>query len=472
MRPPSVIVVGGGLAGCSAALALARRGIHVTLFESRRRLGGRAGSFDCKRGVGEIDSSESMEIDYCQHVGMGCCTNLRQLISWLGQGDDWCVHRELHFYGPSGKYQKLKALPLLPAPAHLANWLLRWPGLRIRDRIGIARAMLAIQRLKPLAAFDAINALAWLHEQNQTPESIERFWNTIIVSALGEETSRVSLSAVCKVMQDGFMNHRDAFHLLVPQKPLAELFGRRVQTVFSQLRVNVRCGASVDSVDLADPDRPRVLVNGQGHESDGLVVAVPWHKFGRLVPASSSAEVLQVAERAGQLSISPISGIHTWWDKPWLEHPHATLIGRLCQWVFPHQDDRKTSGKSREKTAYYQIVISASRQLPLGADKTELGKLIQADLAQVFPGVMNRTLLDLRVVTDRQAVFSVAPGVNLLRPETLLSPRCALAGDWTRTGWPATMEGAILSGFRAADCLRAAMLPANGDRDECPSLGK
>ena len=271
----TVIVVGGGVAGIAASLALAKHGVQVQLLEARRRLGGRTGSF------ASIETNE--QVDYCQHVGMGCCTNLRQLIDWLGQADQWSTHESLHFYGPTGRYQRLAALPLVPAPLHLASWLMRWPGLSTRDRIAVARGMLAIRKLVIDSSTDQLPAEPWLVAQAQTPNAIDRFWRTIIVSALGEELARVNLSAVAKVLQDGFLNHRNAFHLMVPNKPLGELFGTHAEAKLREAGVDVCLQTRVQQFTqtaerqfCVETEKNGQLKSGRDHRSCALVpVAEP-----------------------------------------------------------------------------------------------------------------------------------------------------------------------------------------------------
>ncbi len=452
MKPNRAIVVGGGLAGCSAALALARSDVQVTLIEARRKLGGRAGSFRAKSD----SNGESTEIDYCQHVGMGCCTNLVQLIDWLGQKNDWKRYRDLHFYSSKGQHQHLKALPFLPAPAHLATWLLRWPGLRARDRMSVARGMLKINRIRDLDALDTTNAQQWLIDAGQSQRAIDSFWGTIIVSALGESIERASMAAVCKVMQDGFLRHRDAFHLLVPSRPLGQLFGADMESALQASNVRLHLGETVQTVKTVADTRSRPIVAyGTGdqerqEETDAIVLAMPWHQTSRLIDTSNTraVDLRNIASEAAKLESSPISGIHTWWDGPWLPHDHAAIVDRLSQWVFHHRSSDTPTGET-----YYQIVVSASRNLPRARDHEALRKLIYDDLAEVFPAVRKRKLLRIKTVTDPNAVFSFGPGTLAHRPKQRISEGIVVAGDWVANGWPATMEGAILSGFRAADLL-------------------
>ncbi|MCA9127489.1 MAG: FAD-dependent oxidoreductase, partial [Planctomycetales bacterium] len=335
----SVVVVGGGLAGTSAAMALLKNGISVCLLESKSRLGGRTGSFKCSN----LNAGHAADLtDYCQHVGMGCCTNLLQLVDWLGHGDCWDRQRELHFYGPTGTYQRLAAAPLLPAPLHLASWLLKWPGLTWKDRVAIAQGLFRLNRLESTDEIDSQSALAWLHNSGQTQRAIELFWSTIVVSALGARLSNVSMAAVCKVLQDGFLRHRQAFHLLVPKLPLDTLFNIQMREALLslggevQLRTTVRAlcrNHSSGKVDLITDARP--------FSADAVVLAVPWHQLRNFGQTRELGESIQHAE---SFACSPITGIHTWWDRPWLLTPHACLVGRTCQWVFPQPSANKHHG--------------------------------------------------------------------------------------------------------------------------------
>jgi squalene-associated FAD-dependent desaturase len=466
-KRPRAIVIGGGLAGISAAISLADRGMQVVLLESRRRLGGRAGSFSTTE-QGEQHGTKETIVDYCQHVGMGCCHSLKRLIHRLGQDDEWATHETLHFYGPSGRYSKLSQLPMLPPPLHIGHWLWTWPGLVWKDRISIARGLHAISRIDLMARqaeLDNVSAQRWLEDHGQSTTAIENFWSTIIVSALGEETARVSLTAVCKVLQDGFLKSRGAFHLLVPRQPLDTLFNQRAAQSLEEAGVDVRLSVAAKSLHIG-PESTQVHTNIDVLEADFVVLAVPWHKIRSIKVYDSERQPITIAETSSQLASSPISGIHTWWDRPWLTTPHAAIVGRLCQWVFPKPDpapsdlncsltdnfllsDEKPVGGERH---YYQIVISASRQLP--KDREVIAKMLTEDLSKVFPAAAAARLLRHQVVTDPNAVFSVTCGTEAMRPTTQTQVDSLwLAGDWVRTGWPATMEGAILSGFQAADAV-------------------
>ena len=369
---------------------------------------------------------------------------------------------ELYFYGPNGQPQTLRALPWVPAPLHLSSWLWNWPSLGWWDRLRIAQALLVLNRI-PLrdttsAQWDSQSALAWLRQHGQTSTALQNFWSTILVSALGEQLDRVGLLAMAKVFQDGFMRKRDAFHLLIPTRPLQELFGSRMQAALVEAGVQIELAATATKLDWQGARCQRIeLGSGRMLPADQVVIAVPWHAVERLLRDCPDQELKGVGVAASQLEASPISGVHTWWDRPWLPTPHAVLVGRLCQWIFPHAEAQPDSGWAATDesagSAYYQIVISASHHLPRG-DQSRVAQLIEEDLRQVFPAVGQARLERLRVVTDPQAVFSVGPGTNGLRP---LAGTCLgnvyWAGDWVRTGWPATMEGAIQSGLEAANSI-------------------
>ena len=444
---PRVAVVGAGLAGINASLHLARHGCRVTLFESKRRIGGRMGSF--------MDAESGKSVDYCQHVGMKCCTTLRQWIEDTDQTPHWTEQDALHFVSGNGKKICIRAWPL-PAPFHLAGLLSRWPQLGLGDRVRIGSALLRLQRMERTTISNSALAIDWLRDNGQNDRCISNFWGTILVSALGEQVDRVTLSATHKVLVDGFAANRTAFHLLVPNRPLSELLDGLVLKRLRDSGVELCVGQAVSGMTANASGQLAVTASSEQHAApelfDAVVCAVPWNKIARIVPNARISDVF----KAEALQSSPITGIHTWWDRPWLQEPHAILIDRLCQWVFPapslsrEPNSEVNPGQTREY--YYQVVISASRALPRGDSDTVL-KSVKNDLAAVFPAAAIATLLRGKVVTDPDAVYSVSVGneASRLASDTLSSDRIWLSGDWTETGWPATMEGALRSGAIAAE---------------------
>jgi len=446
---PSVLIVGGGLAAMAAAISLRHKGFRVRILESRRKLGGRVGSFE--------DNSSEKSIDYCQHVGMACCTNLLWFLRTLEIEEHWDRETILHFFSSTGKHLPLEA-SWLPAPLHLSGLLSHWPGISIKDRVQIAWGLLKLMRLKTSRTLDDIPALEWLRSVGQTDHVIRRFWSTILVSALGDQIDRVTLGATRKVLIDGFAANREAYNLIIPRQPLSELIGDRAAKAMESMGIEIVYGTTVEQCQWKEHRCVSVVSrDGRAFKADHFVFAVPWHRLNRLIGDECDVQVLT------QLQSAPITGVHTWWDRAWLDAPHAILVDRLCQWVFKEplqkfKDNRlaETSLASNfvKKEHYYQIVISGSRDLTRG-NAPQVLEMIASDLAEVFPKAADAKLLRGRVVTDPNSVFSVSPGHQRSRlpSDQFAQQNVWLAGDWTDTQWPATMEGAIRSGVNAANSM-------------------
>ena len=456
---PRVAVVGGGLAGIQTAMHLAKHGCETWLIESRSRLGGRVGSF--------TDPQSGQAIDYCQHVGMRCCGELIRFIEDTGQREQWHEQSTLWFRSRAGKPFQAAAWPL-PAPFHLSGLLLKWPDLSPVDRIAIAMALGKLIRTRPTRDFERQMALEWLKAQRQPRNAIDSFWSTILVSALGEQLPRITMGSVHKVMIDGFAATKDAYHLLVPQRSLSELIDQTAKESLARIGVRLVAGQAVEGLSrsgsgtwslglktksdsasklLALPEIPALP------EFQGVVLAVPWHRLGTILGDATIGSLPDGAKTlrdVQSLESAPITGVHTWWSKKWFNDPHAILIDRLCQWVFPGPSESDPNASEH----YYQIVISGSRDLPKGDSEAVL-RSVEADLREVFPELGNSgaKLLRGKVVTDPQSVFSVSRGHDQSRLETATfgAQGLFLAGDWTATGWPATMEGALRSGSLAAN---------------------
>jgi squalene-associated FAD-dependent desaturase len=442
-----VAIVGGGLAGLAAAVALAeaglaRAGVAVDLYESRRRLAGRAGSF--------LDPDSGQWIDHCQHVSMGCCTNLADFCRRTGLAGLFRRDRVLHFFAPDGRRYDLAASPL-PAPLHLAASFMRLGYLRLADRVSIARALWRLARLKPREA-DGQSIGPWLVRQGQSPDSIERFWAPVLVSALGECLERSSLKLARKVFVDGFMTNPRGYEIEVPRVALGELYGTRLETWLTERGVQLHLSTAIKRLSgTSERVTHLVLADERRVAVDAAVVAVTWRRVGEVLEGPLRAAVPNI-DRFDQIEGAPITGVHLWFDRPITPLPHAVLVGTLAQWVF-HRSD--SGDVSRPGEYYYQVVISASRTLA-GADRQATIDQILAELHTAFPAGREAKLLRWRIVTEPSAVFSAGPEIEPLRPpQKTAIGSLALAGDWTQTGWPATMEGAVRSGYLAAEAILA-----------------
>jgi predicted NAD/FAD-binding protein len=499
--PATVAVIGGGLAGMAAAVAAARRGLRVELFERRERLGGRAGS--------QFDPQTGRWLDRCPHVALGCCTSLVDFLRDVGLGDRLKRQAALHFFGPEGRQYEFCASRWLPAPLHLLLALMRLGFLSRGERWGIARAVLALARTAPADHPGAETMGRWLRRQGQTRRAVESFWSLLLESALGDTVERVSVAAARKVFVDGLLRSRRGYEMLLPEGPWGELWqgvggwltgrGARIHLGTRVVRIEPDAGgeqetapiygsgpagashqsdlvpppSSVDTLGataglsssaentvgqanrgtrcfrpvgaLAPAPLAVLLSDGSRRRFDFVVAAVAWRQVRPLL-AEGLLDALPGLAAVEDLRPSPITAVHLWFDRPVCPLPHAALVGRLSQWVF-------RDGSSPAGEHHCQVVVSASHALA-GRRRNDVLAEVLADLAAVWPVARQAQLLHWRIITRPAAVFSAAPGSSRLRPgQRTAVPNLLLAGDWTATGWPATMEGAVRSGRLAAAAI-------------------
>jgi len=426
---PTAVIAGGGLAGMAAAAALAQAGFRVDLFEARPALGGRASSFTPPDAA-----DESERIDNCQHILLGCCTNLLDLYRRLGVLDRIRFYDEFHFVEPGGRVSKLRA-GMLPAPWRLAGSFLRLRFLSAADKLAVVRGLAALRREAGRRDLDAITMGDWLNAQRQTPRAIRRFWQPVLASAVNEELDRMAAGHAFQVFRLAFLGPRRAFEMGVPSVPLSRLYDQAVPGVEIALR------APVERVLIRDGAALGAVVNGELRAADHVVLAVPPDRTGALVP--------ELALDLASFEYTPITGIHLWFDRPVMDLPHAALLDGALHWVF-----NKAGGR------YLLAVVSASRGL-VEMSREEVISLARRELGEYLPQARAARLERAHVVKELRATFSARPGMEARRPVAATEIRgLYLAGDWTRTGWPATMEGAVRSGYLAAEAVtRAAGVP-------------
>lgn len=430
----SVLVLGGGLAGLSAAVALAPRGYRVTILEARPRLGGRAGSF--------ADATTGQLIDACQHVSMGCCTNFAHFVETVGVAEYLQPQPTLYFMTPDGRVSAFGAVRL-PAPLHLARSFVSAHYLTSVEKLRVAWGLARLMR-EPADADPPF--LDWLTAHRQTPRTFNRFWNVVLVSALNETVERIGLKYARKVFRDAFMTSRRGFEVQVPTVPLARVYGDELRAWLSKYGVDVRFDTGVREIAIENKMVRGVrLRDGTDATADAYVAALP---FDRLLGALPDTEVAASPALSGlkNLAASPITSVHLWYDRPLTARPHVVLIECVGQWLF-------NRGEVRPGEHYVQVVVSAARAFQ-GQCGDTIQSVIADELTRLFP--VGANLLRGRVVTEHAATFSAVPGVDRWRPgpESQIS-NLILAGDWTATGWPATMEGAVRSGYRAAEAILA-----------------
>ena len=433
----TVAIIGGGLAGLAASCALADAGYTATLFERRPYLGGRASSYE-HPGTGEV-------VDNCQHLLLGCCTNLIEFYNRLGVDDKIRWFDEMTFVEPGGRVSRVNP-SWLPAPLHNSLSFLRAHYLSLRDKIAIGRAFAAMSGKLPPDSDE--NFLHWLEDHGQTPQAIERFWKPVLTSALNDDLERMSVPHSMQVFRKSFLKSAPAGRIGLPTVPLSELYSSAAQYIQGR-GGRVRLRAAVTSI---CPQTNGVNIGtGAGQEAfDHAVLAVPFQVVTGLLPQDNAAEPLRSALQ--HFVPSSITGIHLWFDREITPLPHAALLDRTIQWMFQKskfQEERYREGAG----SYVELVVSSSKSL-VQKSREEILDLAQRELAEFVPSVKEAKVLKAAVIKEIYATYSILPGLDSFRPDAKSPwPRLFLAGDWTATEWPATMEGAVRSGYLAAEAL-------------------
>jgi squalene-associated FAD-dependent desaturase len=440
----SVVVIGGGVAGIAAACALADEGFKVELIEKRPLLGGRASS--------HTDPHTGQLIDECQHGTMRCCTNLSNLLNRIGASEQIRYHGVIRFLDEEGR-RSVIANCGLPAPLHTSLSFLTFRSLGTRDKLCIARGLFAMLRGATNADLDRTDTLTWLKQLHQTDRAVKRFWSPILVSACNETLDRICCRHAFKIFRDGFLLNSQAFHFGVPCVPLGTLFTEPAISYITARGGNVRLKSIVDKVDVTASDPITIqgitLQNGESLTADYYICALQSDLLLKLLPASMTG-IDPYWEGIRHIELSPIIGVHLWFDRV-IECPEAlALLDRETEWIFNKTlnfDDESASG------TYLSAVISASRRYAEVSREDILARVL-ADVHESLPETRNSRLLHSAVVKWPKATFSPLTGIEELRPfQASPVPNLFLAGEWTNTGWPSTMESAAISGYRAAECI-------------------
>ncbi|MEV5553713.1 hydroxysqualene dehydroxylase HpnE [Nonomuraea wenchangensis] len=437
MRPPSdsepVAVIGGGLAGISAAIALTEAGCRVTLYEARPRLGGAACSFQ----------RDGMTVDNGQHVFLRCCTAYRGLLERIGGTGlvDLQSRFDVRVLSAAGRSGRLRRAAL-PGPLHFVPALAGYRLLRPGDRVRALRGSIALSRLDPAdPVLDEVTFGSWLAEHGQRAPARQALWDLLAVAALNTGVEEAALGPAVKVFKTALLGRPDAADLGIPLVPLGELHDTAARAAIVRRGGDVRVGAKVSAIEPG----PAVVVDGARIRASAVIVATRHEQAAKLVPLDAAPG----RDTWNALDASPIINVHAVYDRPVMPAPFVAVTDSPVQWVF---DKTRVAGLRRGQ--YLAVSVSVADTW-IDRPTADLREVFVPALRAVLPAARGARLTDFFVTRERRATFRQAPGSGALRPRSTTHwPGLYLAGAWTDTGWPDTMEGAVRSGLHAAGLVR------------------
>lgn len=476
---PRAVVIGGGLAGTAAALDLADRGWSVTLTEARPRLGGLAFSFPRAGAAGELT------VDNGQHVYLRCCTAYRGFLRRIGGTALAPLQPRLDvpvLDAARGRLARLRRTAL-PVPLHLAAGLGGYRHLSVRERASVGRAARALGRLDPAdPALDDESFAGWLRRHGQGARAVAAIWDLVGVATLNATAEDVSLALAVKVFRTGLLTTPGGADIGIPAVPLGTLHhtlaGRALDRagVRTLLRTRVRALAREGAEDgdaergvrpgpAAERDRSpaavagrwRVRCSGARGEPvelgcDAVILAVEPEQAVRLLPPDALAD----PGRPAKLGTAPILNVHVVYDRPVLRRPFFAALGSPVQWVFDRTTPSGLAARTGPGRGQYLALSQSAAGAEIDLPAAELRRRYLPELARLLPAARTAAVRDFFVTRERAATFAPAPGTGRLRPGPVTRERgLLLAGAWTATGWPATMEGAVRSGLAAAAAASA-----------------
>jgi squalene-associated FAD-dependent desaturase len=430
-----VCVIGGGLAGIAAALRLADAGAAVTLFETRRALGGTTYSFD----------RDGLAVDTGQHVFLRCYTQYRRLLRRLGSDGGTVVQDRftVPVLVPGHRRPYLLRRSRLPAPVHLLPALVSYRLLPLGERLRALSAAAALRGVDPDdAAADAVSFGAWLAGHGQRDRAVRRLWDLVTVAALNTPADGASLALAARVFRTGLLDDATGGDIGRPLVSLLDLHGVPARRLLRRLGVRLALRSRVAWI-RPDGAGFRLGVAGGETDADAVVLAVPHPAAARLVPPAAAPH----AAHWQRLGSSPIVNVHLRYAAPITDLPFIAAVDSPAQWIFDRSADR-LGGEQ------YLVVSLSAADAQIGRPAAELVGHQRAALAALFPRASGTPVVDAFVTRHPHATFRQAPGTRTYRPAaTTAVPGLVLAGAWTDTGWPDTMEGAVRSGEHAADVV-------------------
>jgi zeta-carotene desaturase len=447
LNPSDVLIVGAGVAGLSAAAALSGAGMSVILLDRKPYVGGRAYSYAHPALDEVIDS---------QHVLLGCCTNLIDLCVLAGAARHIRWYDNITFLEPATASRTTRRSTIgpsmLPSPGHASLSFLRAPMLSHSDKSRIAFGLLEFLRGYPDDDSEAFST--WLARTKQTECAIRHFWEPVILGALNDTFERCSTRYAGQVFHETFLKSAQGGRLGIPTQPLSEFYSAVAHLVERQ-GTALHLRSSVERIErLANGMWQVTGSDGAQWSAPNLLLALPFEQTQRLLATlpEGSPQRARFLPALQHFTHAPITTIHLWFDRLITELDHAALLDTRIQWVFNKSRIRRDVAAIPEPGQYLELVISASFA-ELHQTREQILSSSLEDLARFFPVVREANLLKSGVLKEARATFSVVPGLDKHRPTQDAGGGLYLAGDWTRTGWPSTMEGAARSGRLAAEAV-------------------
>ncbi len=428
------IVIGGGVAGLAAAVALTERGAAVTLFEARPHTGGRAFSFH--------DRATDVDIDNGQHLVMGCCTATLSLLRTIGS--DGLLARvdpmRIPFLHADGRRAELRP-GALPHPLNLVQGFLGYRMLGVVERLAVLRvaASLRLASARTIDALDGVAAANWLAAHGQRAAALDLLWRPIVLATMNADVHEVSAKLFAVVLREIFLGRADGSALLLATRPLSDIFAHPALDWLRARGAEVHLHRAVERVLVTDGCAAGVVdAGGILHAADLVVSTVPHDACRALMRRSGLEGVVGGSER---LHAAPIVSVHVWSTTRITAEAMTGLLGTRVQWVF----DKGSVGDLHHVSCTISAATGEEYE-----DPVQVESFVRKELCRVYPHLRGEDIVRVKVIRERRATFLPAPGLEGVRPATQTSvPGLLLAGDWTATGLPATIEGAVRSGFVA-----------------------
>ena len=460
----SVIIIGGGLSGLSAAIELCAHGQKVLLLEQHRYCGGRAYSF--------INAAAGDTVDNGQHLMMGCYHATRRYMRIIGTEYLTFLQPSLciEFLHPSKRSLRL-ACPPLPAPLHLLGGLMRFQGIPLKNRLEMLKVakQLFYTSLSKEQELDKLNVEEWFVKLGQSDLSRKFLWDVITIGALNNHPKNVSALMLFRILRAAFSGKRENSSILLPRVGLSDMLVNPAVEFIQRSGGEVLFGTEVSKVHFEDKKIISVSTqDGKEYRAQVFLSAVPWFGFERMLSNSGIRSEMVIRTPSGQLydpdwfKASPIISIHLWLNRIIMDEEFAALIDTRVQWIFnknsktmkPLSHGAVKKQETEEKTRQQLSLVISGAQEFVDMSKEELIAIAMEDLKRILPKAKDANIVHSVVIKEKHATFSPSPGLEAKRPLPVTTiPNLFLAGDWTNTGFPATIEGAVLSGKKASELI-------------------